>query len=785
MNKPKNSSNKTILNMGLGLLACALVFGISTKANAQPRVVNEEVSVSQQRLLLQGAANGGYSVRKVLESGGQFFSTPYVPDDGMGEGEFGPKAAQRMAFYPIAENFPPLKMNGLGAQSCFDCHYSIGSYVKPGYESGALIRKPQAVGGAGGLAANLFQNPDFPDQFVKFYRNPPHVFGTGYTQRLATEITHDLQLAKEAAKIAAELNPGVQQSISLDSKGNNYGVYKTTYTAGENGAPGTFTEDLSSVDGVPSDLVVRPFQHKGIASSLRHFVMSALDFHFSVQPVEVVGYNADTDMDGKFNEMSVDLSEGPASATPELTTAADISFGNVTALTAFVGMTRSPQVQIEPGKEESVARGEALFMGNGIANLPAEAAGMCASCHRPSMKVELPVFTVDEPDILGDLSYRSNAGLGDSTVPNTESLPVVKAFTDVLASYKNHPSVQDAMANPQNAAADFYTLLQSAQEELDQNFLPTGYHIDLITPGKLNGDAPEDIPAYVYPRLAANADGTLDVPLFSDLKLHDLGEGMMDVEDQEVDVDGVYVEKRHYLTRPLWGVADSGPWLHDGRAFDLNTAIRYHKSEGSAANPVIEVYEGFSDTEREDLLNFLLSMRLPIVEELTETSKYTLPTNTPVPTPTGSVPGPTSTPTPTPTATPVSGGTTPLVIVTDATGSTADLSGGQDADADNDRALLIDWNITYSQTISDFHIYVRINGSGDFQYLGRTANGSVTELEWRADAANLNSTFAAGPQFNTSYQFAIFAITESGSPAFIGDFTNPTTNSAPVELISQ
>jgi hypothetical protein len=587
-------------------------------SQAQPQVVTESVSISQQRLLLQGSDAGGYSLRKVLESGGHFFSTPYVPDDGMGEGPNGPKAAQRRAFYPGAENFPILKMNGLGANSCFDCHNSIGSYVPDGYESGALMRKPQAVGGGGGLAANLFQNPDFPGELVKFYRNPPHVFGTGYTQRLATEMTHDLQLAKEAAQLAARINPGVKQSINLRAKGIDYGIYSTTYLQAE----GRFVEDTSGVNGVPADLVIRPFQHKGIASSLRHFVMSALDFHFSIQPVEVVGYNVDKDEDGKFNEMSFDLSRGPDSADPSSETAADHSFGNVSALTAFVGMIRPPEVQIPEGSEDSVARGKALFMGEGLASLPAGAAGMCASCHRPTMKIELPIFTIDGPQLQGDLSYRSEAGLGNSTVPDSESLPVMQAFQEALAAYKDHPAVADAMMNPQNAAEDFYALLQDVQEDLDRVFLPEGYHISLTHPGSLNGHTTRpDLPAYVYPRLEANEDGTIEVPLYSDLKLHDMGVGLMDVEQQEVDVNGVFVEQRLFLTRPLWGVADSGPWIHDGRAFDLNTAILYHKSEGSEANAVIEAYESLTGDQRQDLINFLLSMRLSIPLGVTETSQ--------------------------------------------------------------------------------------------------------------------------------------------------------------------
>jgi hypothetical protein len=603
-------STKSISFIGTKLFKCLLLFTLSN-AYAQPAVVTPQVSILQSKLLKQGSINGGYHLSKVLESGGQFFSTAYTPTDGMGEGEFGPKFDQRKAFYP-QENIPVLKMNGLGANSCFDCHNSIGSYVPPNSKTGALTRKPSTVGGGGGLAANLFQNPDFPNQIVKFYRNPPHVFGTGYTQRIATEISHDLLLAKSAAELAAKLNPGKTQSIDLISKGNNYGVYQVTYSSTED----LFEEDLSQVKGVPSDLIVRPFQHKGIASSLRHFVMSALDFHFSVQPVEVVGYDTDPDQDGKFNEMNFSLSkEGGAQASTS--PAVDVSFGNVSALTAFVGMTRPPHVEIPEGKEQEFARGKSIFNGSGLSGLTVENQQMCASCHREKMRVELPVFTVDEPTIHGDLSYRSDAGLGDKTAPTSESLPVFQSFLEVLQDYMDDPLVQDALENPGNAADDFHALLLESAQSNERTFLPAGFHVNLTYPNVNDLDtALEDLPPYIFPRLSSNIDGSVDIPLMSDLMLHDMGVGLSDVEEQEVDVDGVFVPKQMYLTRPLWGIADSGPWLHDGRAFDLKTAILMHKSEGSEASAVIEVFESLDESDQQALLTFLGSHRLGIEQQV-------------------------------------------------------------------------------------------------------------------------------------------------------------------------
>jgi len=111
------------------------------------------------------------------------------------------------------------------------------------------------------------------------------------------------------------------------------------------------------------------------------------------------------------------------------------------------------------------------------------------------------------------------------------------------------------------------------------------------------------------------------VPLFSDLKLHDMGKGLEDVEAQETDVAGVYVPKREFLTRPLWGVSGTNPWLHDGRATTLQEAILHHESEGSEANPVIQAFRKLSPAQQQDVVDFLLSLVLPVPEGLEQTNE--------------------------------------------------------------------------------------------------------------------------------------------------------------------
>ena len=63
-----------------------------------------------------------------------------------------------------------------------------------------------------------------------------------------------------------------------------------------------------------------------------------------------------------------------------------------------------------------------------------------------------------------------------------------------------------------------------------------------------------------------------------------------------------------WRTPPLWGVADSAPYLHDGRAATLEEAIRLHSGQGarSAGN-----FAGLKSAEKAQLIAFLKALRAP------------------------------------------------------------------------------------------------------------------------------------------------------------------------------
>ena len=65
-----------------------------------------------------------------------------------------------------------------------------------------------------------------------------------------------------------------------------------------------------------------------------------------------------------------------------------------------------------------------------------------------------------------------------------------------------------------------------------------------------------------------------------------------------------------FITARLWGIADTSPYLHDGRATTLYQAIWYHGGEAQVARD--EFISGLSAAEQAVLLRFLGRQRTPV-----------------------------------------------------------------------------------------------------------------------------------------------------------------------------
>ena len=65
---------------------------------------------------------------------------------------------------------------------------------------------------------------------------------------------------------------------------------------------------------------------------------------------------------------------------------------------------------------------------------------------------------------------------------------------------------------------------------------------------------------------------------------------------------------REWRTPPLWGVRDSAPYLHDGRAATLEEAIAWH---GGEAEESVEKFNDLLVTDRASLVAFLNTLVAP------------------------------------------------------------------------------------------------------------------------------------------------------------------------------
>jgi len=91
-----------------------------------------------------------------------------------------------------------------------------------------------------------------------------------------------------------------------------------------------------------------------------------------------------------------------------------------------------------------------------------------------------------------------------------------------------------------------------------------------------------------------------DVQLFSDLRRHAMGEQLADAVSGP---DGI--ARDEFITRPLWGLAESAPYLHDGRAVTIPEAILAHGGEAATQR---SSFEALSSEQQADLHVYLLSL---------------------------------------------------------------------------------------------------------------------------------------------------------------------------------
>jgi len=329
---------------------------------------------------------GALSLVDIRRAGLRMFTTPFNKADGYGDGPMDDTLSTRFPGNRPTINGTFLRVNGLDGQTCLECHSVIDASTSP---------PTLGIGGAGGSVTNAIampariglEDPDFDAGRVSFngrFINPPALHGAGAVELLAREMTADLKVIEARAKA----HPG--DVYELNTKGVHFG----TLVADEEG-----NIDPSGIYGVDEDLIVKPFGRKGEFPTVRAFDTAALQFHFGMQPVEVVGIDDDADGDGVANEVLV---------------------GELSAMHVFGTTLRRPYVQPLGADGE---RGLALFTTVG-----------CATCHVPELRTDgtlLDYFLpgADRPYLTVDLA---------SDVPGYDTVPGGGIRAPLFSDLKRH-----------------------------------------------------------------------------------------------------------------------------------------------------------------------------------------------------------------------------------------------------------------------------------------------------------------------------------------------------------
>ncbi len=334
----------------LGFAACA----DTSDGTAPGNVIGEAgaLGIHTSQAEIDGDA---LTLDQILARGERLFTASFNTLDGAGRPEttdVSPNNFRAPRTFP--DNFN--RISGPDANSCSSCH--------------TIPR----LGGGGDNATNVFVLADRLE-FVNFdggegdglerhtlrtvgnERTSVSLFGSGYVELLAREMTADLHAIRDGARREARQS-GAPVTAELTTKGIDFG----RLTAHPDG-----TLNSDEVEGIEADLVIRPFMQKGTIISLREFAVKAMNQHFGMQASERFGDTVDRDGDGIADELSR---------------------GDVTALVLFQATLPAPAAA-RPQRDanrEAAQRGQALFSSLG-----------CATCHVPELPLNSPLFSEPNP----------------------------------------------------------------------------------------------------------------------------------------------------------------------------------------------------------------------------------------------------------------------------------------------------------------------------------------------------------------------------------------------------
>jgi len=109
-------------------------------------------------------------------------------------------------------------------------------------------------------------------------------------------------------------------------------------------------------------------------------------------------------------------------------------------------------------------------------------------------------------------------------------------------------------------------------------------------------------------------NGTVWVPAFTDMKLHDITSGPNDPNREHVDINQpggspeFLAGNRFFLTKKLWGAANERPYFHHGQFTTLREATLAHSGEALASRLS---FESLGSARQDEVIEFLKTLQVP------------------------------------------------------------------------------------------------------------------------------------------------------------------------------
>lgn len=241
-----------------------------------------------------------------------------------------------------------------------------------------------------------------------------------------------------------------------------------------------------------------------------------------------------------------------------------------------------------------------------IADVTAMAVYLAAQ-PRPTTLLELDDLRTDLEKDTGGAAFANEMQLPDLTPAERSNIEKgEKVFADVGCTSCHTPSFTISKTVFKEPSDNEYFR--------DNGQFPAGQSAD-ITPVSFNitDEMPDNLIVHgsVFRDLGnfeTDADGNAIIRMYGDLKQHEMGSRLAE------NIDEAGNGKSKWMTKELWGLGNTAPYLHDGRATTIEEAILEH---GGAANKSRKKFVRLSVTKRGELVDFLnnLVLFLPAEEE--------------------------------------------------------------------------------------------------------------------------------------------------------------------------